>query len=297
MLSPLAGLDLQPSTQYPSPHTITHEIVAHFREHRSQLRDDWLQRVKDQHLLTVLPDDELVTEATMVLDHYLDALETGSLDTLHTYTRNLSNRIIPRRVETREVVALVLNLRDVLARALITQYHGDREHLLAILDNYQPAANRVANAVAVGFVHERDRVIREQQDAIRELSTPVLQMRDRLLVLPIIGAIDPQRARQLTEQLLYAIREHRATVVVMDITGVAALDASVANHLVQTVEAARLLGARVIVSGVSPEIAQTLVTIGLDLSEMTTVGDLQGGLERAERLLGYRVVPTSELAN
>src|SRR5207249_4113505 len=113
--------------------------------------------------------------------------------------------------------------------------------------------------------------------------------------LPIIGVIDPQRARQLTEQLLRAIRANRAKVVVIDVTGVAAMDSGVANHLVQTVEASRLLGATVIVTGLSPEIAQTLVTIGVDLSEMATVGDLQGGIEEAERLLADRAPPTTQV--
>ena len=122
----------------------------------------------------------------------------------------------------------------------------------------------------------------------------MLQVRERLLILPIIGVIDSQRARQLTEQLLRGIRTNRAKVVVIDITGVAAMDATVANHLVQTVEASRLLGATVIVTGLSPEIAQTIVNIGVDLGKMNTVGDLQGGIEQAERLLGYKVVPFVE---
>ncbi|TMA40562.1 MAG: STAS domain-containing protein, partial [Deltaproteobacteria bacterium] len=159
------------------------------------------------------------------------------------------------------------------------------------LDVYEPAANRIASTVAVGFVQEQGRVIREQQEAIRELSTPVLPVRERLLILPMIGLIDSQRARQLTEQLLRAIRTNRARVVVIDITGVPAMDSNVANHLVRTVDASRLLGAMVIVTGLSPEIAQTLVTLGVDLSRMNTVGDLQGGIEEAERLLGYQVVP------
>ena len=123
---------------------------------------------------------------------------------------------------------------------------------------------------------------------MRELSTPVLQLRDRLLILPIIGVLDSARARQLTEQLLGAIRDNRATVVVIDITGVATIDRTVANHLVQTVEASRLMGARTILTGLSSEIAQTLVDLDVDLGMMQTVGDLQGGLEEAERLAGYR---------
>jgi rsbT co-antagonist protein RsbR len=141
----------------------------------------------------------------------------------------------------------------------------------------------------VSFVRERERIIRQQQDAIRELSTPVLQVRERILILPIIGVLDEQRANQFTEQLLAGIRNNRAKVVVIDITGVPDVDSSVANHLVQAVDASRLMGASVILTGLSPEIAQTLVTIGVDLGKMNTVGDLQGGVEEAERLLGFQV--------
>jgi rsbT co-antagonist protein RsbR len=108
------------------------------------------------------------------------------------------------------------------------------------------------------------------------------------LILPIIGMLDAPRARQLTEQLLGAIQSSRAKVVVIDITGVAAVDLTVANHIVQTVEAARLMGASAVITGLSSKIAQTLVDLGVDLSMMNTVGDLQGGLEEAERLMGLR---------
>lgn len=140
------------------------------------------------------------------------------------------------------------------------------------------------------YIHARERTMRKQQEAIRELSTPVLQIRDRLLLLPIIGVIDTQRARMITEGLLRAVRATRAKVVVMDVTGVATIDSKVANHLLQTVDAARLMGAVVIVSGLSEDVAQALVVLGIDLSRLNTVGDLQGGIEEAERLLGLRIV-------
>jgi len=270
------------------------ELVAHLRQHRTELREEWARRITDAKLLTAMSREEIFAEATSVYNNYVETLETGTLETLHAYARNLSERIIPRGVETHEVVGIVLLLRDVLARSLFAKYQDDFQLLNRVLDAYEPAANRIANTVAVGFVQERERIIREQQEAIRELSTPVLQVRERLLILPIIGVIDSQRARQLTEQLLRGIRANRARVVVIDITGVAAMDSSVANHLVLTVEASRLLGAAVIVTGLSPEIAQTIVNIGVDLGKMNTVGDLQGGIEQAERLLGYKVVPLVE---
>jgi rsbT co-antagonist protein RsbR len=142
------------------------------------------------------------------------------------------------------------------------------------------------------YLNSRERTIRAQQEAIQELPTPVLPFREGMLLVPIIGLIDSQRARALTEQLLNAVRDNRAKVVVMDITGVQAVDSRVGNHLVQTVEAARLMGAIVILAGVSPAIAQTMVTLGIELGRMTTVGDLQSGIERGEELLGYTVTRT-----
>jgi rsbT co-antagonist protein RsbR len=263
------------------------ELVAHLQKNRSDLRQEWTTRITDAHLLSVMTPNEVFTEVTSVYDNYVAVLETGSVEELRHYARDLSERIIPRGVETHEVVGIVLLLRDVLARSLFEKYQRDFGLLNRVLDAYEPAANRIANTVAVSFVDERERVIRQQQDSIRELSTPVLPVRERLLILPIIGVLDSERARQLTVQLLGGIRTHRAKVVVIDITGVPGMDETVANHLVQTVDASRLMGASVIITGLSPDIAQTLVTIGVDLSKMATIGDLQGGLEEAERMLGY----------
>ncbi len=272
------------------------QLVAHLHEHRTKLRQEWASRIQEADLLHAMTPQEMAVETQSVYDNYVEVLETGSVEALQDYARDLSERIIPRGVETHEVVGIVLLLRDVLARSLFEKYQRDFALLNRVLDAYEPAANRIANTVAVSFVDERERIIRQQQDAIRELSTPVLPVRERLLILPIIGVLDSERARQLTEQLLTGIRTHRAKVVVIDITGAPDVDETVANHLVRTVDASRLMGASVIITGLSPEIAQTLVTIGVDLSKMNTIGDLQGGLEEAEKLLGYAVSRQDEAA-
>jgi rsbT co-antagonist protein RsbR len=279
-----------PSLDHEDENQLLPQLVAHLREHRTKLRQEWASRIHDAHLLHAMTPQEMAAETTSVYDNYVEVLETGSVEALQDYARNLSERIIPRGVETDEVLGIVLLLRDVLARSLFEKYQADFQVLNEVLDAYEPAANRIANTVGVNFVQERERIIRQQQEAIRELSTPVLQVRERLLILPIIGVLDGQRARQLTEQLLRGIRTNRARVVVIDITGVPAIDSTVANHLVQTVDASRLMGASVIITGLSSEIAQTLVTLGVDLSKVNAVGDLQGGIEEAERLLGYTVI-------
>ena len=191
------------------------ELVAHLRQNRTQLREEWARRIREARLLTAMTDEEVFSEATSVYDNYVEVLETGSVEALQAYARNLSERIIPRGVETHEVLGIVLLLRDVLARSLFKKYQDDFELLNHVLDAYEPAANRIANTVGVSFVEQRERVIRQQQEAILELSTPVLQVRERLLILPMIGSMDTPRARQLTQQLLRGIRTNRAKVVVV----------------------------------------------------------------------------------
>ncbi len=274
--------------------SLLRELVAYLRQQRTELRAEWGTRISAARLLRVMTPEEIFSEVTAVYDNYVDALETGSVETLQDYARDLSERIIARGVETHEVLGIVLLLRDTLARSLFERYQDDPDRLTEVLDAYEPAANRIAVTVGVSFVEERERVIREQQASMRELSTPALQVRNRLLILPIIGVLDSGRARQLTDQLLEAIQTNRAKVVVIDITGVPTIDVTVANHLVQTVKASQLMGARVIITGLSSEIANALVDLGVDLSMMRTVGDLQGGLEEAERLLGYKVVQADE---
>ena len=135
------------------------------------------------------------------------------------------------------------------------------------------------------LIDERERVIGSQRQAIMELSTPVLQVRDGLVVLPIIGAVDSERAAQLTESLLRTLKARRARVVILDVTGVPTMDTRVANHLLRTVDAARMMGATAIITGISVDVARSLVTLGIDLGTVRALGDLQEGIEVAERIL------------
>jgi anti-anti-sigma regulatory factor len=124
-------------------------------------------------------------------------------------------------------------------------------------------------------------VIEAQQRAIQELSTPIIPILEGVIVMPLIGAVDQMRARGITRSLLAGIREHHAMVVILDITGVPLVDSGVASHLNKTVQAARLKGARTIVTGVSEAVAETIVDLGVDWSGIETLADLQTGLRTA----------------
>jgi rsbT co-antagonist protein RsbR len=177
-------------------------------------------------------------------------------------------------------------VRPPIRRFMFADLPRDGDRLEAALGAMNVFFDLVMRIIGEQYLAAREKTIRQQQDAIRELSTPVLELSEGLLLLPIVGVVDSHRARQMTEQLLTSIRTHRAKVVVVDITGVPAVDTMVANHLIQATEAARLLGAASIVTGLSAEVAQTMVKIGINLSGLHTVGSLRGGIVEANRIIG-----------
>ena len=281
-----------------SSETLKDDLVARLREDRGELLREWVRAMAaDDGLWTGATTPEQELDSGTIYDACVDCLDTGSYQAAEEYAERMAQRAVLGVMHYERILSGVLTLRDVYWHSLSRHYLTDPDRLAGALKAFEPVTNKILLIVAMAFNSERERVVREQQEAIQELSTPVLQVRDRLLILPIIGLIDSDRALQLTEQLLGAIREFRARVVVMDVTGVAAVDSKVANHLIQTVDAARLLGTTVIVTGISASIAQTIVTIGIDLSRIQTVGDLQGGLELADRILGYQTIMGEPVAS
>ena len=135
-----------------------------------------------------------------------------------------------------------------------------------------------------------------QLRAIAELEIPVIEVWQGVLALPIIGTVDTQRAQEMTERLLQRIVDTKSEIVMLDITGVPVIDTAISRHLLETIAAARLLGAEVLLVGLTSRTAMTLVHLGLDLSGVTTRTTMAKGLELAFARLGLRVVPTNPQA-
>lgn len=132
---------------------------------------------------------------------------------------------------------------------------------------------------------EQEQIVQRQRDEILELSTPVIQVWDRVLVLPIIGTLDSLRASRLTESLLERVSLEQAEVVILDVSGVPAIDTDVAQHLLKTVEASRLMGTVSVLSGVRPETAQAMVHLGIDLGNLRCRTTLKEALQLALRMV------------
>ena len=204
-VGPPAGVAGQPSEL---DSELLRGLVDYLRQKRPELRQEWATRISDAQLLRVMRAEEIFSEVTAVYDNYVNALETGSVEALRAYARDMSARIVRRGVETDEVLGTVLLLRDVLARALFVRHQGDPELLARVLDAYEPAANRIAVTVGVSFVEERERVIREQQAAIRQRAEMLHRLSsfltDASLTLDTPGSL---------EEILQLVAEHARELV------------------------------------------------------------------------------------
>lgn len=144
-----------------------------------------------------------------------------------------------------------------------------------------PSVLRDAVARGEALARARDQIILAQKQALHELSTPLIPITDTVMVMPLIGSIDSTRAQQVMERLLEGVSIDGATTVLLDITGVLIVDTQVADALIRAAQAARLLGAQVVLTGIRPEVAQTLVGLGVDLSDIVTHSTLQTGIAYA----------------
>jgi rsbT co-antagonist protein RsbR len=252
------------------------EAVARRSEELASAFFDYLAGMDEGRVIT--GNRAALDRARQLKRQHLQAMMQGEYDTRYAYQRiELAMLYSKLGLELRVFLGAFHHLLMHMGEAIMRDSAPSTTEGIEAFTSLRKVAFFDIGLMVDVIVFDRERVIRQQQDAIRELSTPVLQIRDRLLLLPIIGVIDTHRARLVTESLLRSIRASRAKVVVMDVTGVATIDSKVANHLIQTVTAAKLMGASVIVTGLSAEVAQSLVALGIDLTKLNTVGDLQGG--------------------
>ncbi|WP_345953504.1 STAS domain-containing protein [Mucilaginibacter sp. PAMB04168] len=189
----------------------------------------------------------------------------------------------------RETGAYVLSLKEALLSILETELKND----LASLYEESIKVSRLIDSFSIitfeTFIKGREEVILRQTDEIAEISTPVIRVWDGILALPIIGTLDSSRTQVVMENLLQEIVDTGSSIAILDISGVPAVDSLVAQHLIKTVSATRLMGAECIISGIRPEIAQTIVHLGIDLSNIVTKASLAHALKFAFATLRLEV--------
>ena len=194
----------------------------------------------------------------------------------------------------RETGVYIFSLKDALLQTLQEEIKNDPDVLYDLSFKVSRLIDSFGITTFETFIKGREEIILRQTDEIAEISTPVIQVWDGIVALPIIGTLDSARTQVVMENLLQQIVDTGSTVAILDISGVPAVDSLVAQHLIKTVSATRLMGAECIISGIRPEIAQTVVHLGIDLSNIITKASLASALKFAFSMLMLEVRKSSK---
>ncbi|MCA0997790.1 STAS domain-containing protein [Alloyangia pacifica] len=255
---------------------------------RSDLFSDSESRGQNQELLKAFVKG---IRAGVVNEEF--SLDDDAWEDLRAVLADVSKERVGRGVTPTEMATFVLALKAPLFKRLEAMPGVEGGKLIRDV----LMVTRLVDAFAIYtneiFIGERDQIIERQRQEMLELSTPVVELWDRVLTLPLIGTLDSARAQEVMENLLQTILERQAEVVIMDITGVGTVDTQVAQHLLRAAAAVRLMGAECIISGISPMIAQTMVQLGIDVGTVSTRSSIRTALSDALQKVGY-VIKTSE---
>ncbi|RCW66283.1 STAS domain-containing protein [Pseudorhodoferax soli] len=271
-------------------------LIAVLQEERGALLNAWSSATHGPGANSATRE-----EADALLDSLLRALQSDAPDDLRaegwSHARHLLDTLSASRAaqgqSAGDTSAFVLALKQPIFAALQQRLGQDSQTLLQAVVSVTTKLDAMAQWTATAFQRTREELISRQQQELLELSTPVIKLWEGVLAVPMIGTLDSSRTQMVMEALLQRIVDTESELAIIDITGVPTVDTLVAQHLLKTVTAIRLMGADCIISGVRPQIAQTIVHLGVDLQGVTTKASLAAALALALKRGGYVVTKTA----
>lgn len=279
---------------------VAQELGGFLEQRREQIAQRWADAALFRTVFTV-SRDEAVEACKAVVDALADVACSGRLEDIHAPGFDTVREQLSRMAATRaqagfspsQVAGEVAGLRQPAAALLQAEFDDPRaEHAHACALALTVLLGTLRLVVMETTVNSGEALIARQREQLLEVATPVIKLWENIVAVPLIGTLDSARSQVVMESLLEAIVHERARYAILDITGVPTVDSLVAQHLMKTVAAARLMGAHCIVSGIRPAIAQTIVHLGIDLGTITTRAGLADALAYALGQQGIVVSPS-----
>ena len=276
----------------------TSNLGSILAQHRAEILSEWLREMGEATRRSDLMKD---TEVQSQCKRFLDLLVQGSeaagtnaqssaYDPMRTMLEDISRTRALQGFSPTETAMFVFSIKRPLFNAIREEMGKDAAGVAQEMWNATELLDKLGLYTAEVFLKSREDTIRRQQEEMLELSTPVVKLWEGILALPLIGTLDSARTQVVMESLLESIVQTNSRVAIIDITGVPTVDTVVAQHLLKTVTAARLMGADCIISGVRPQIAQTIVHLGINLLDVTTKATLSDAFKLAAKRTGLTFV-------
>jgi rsbT co-antagonist protein RsbR len=275
------------------------KLMAAIQQNRDSIHQEWVKNLKSAvRRRDLISEHDLDMQAADILSAIVDVPAETSLEDFNATAWQPLKEMLASLSASRaamgftpsETAVFVLSLKPPLF-SIARQFFGkDASQLFAEITVINDFADKLALHTTDAYIHGRDQVIARQQEEMLELSTPVVTLWEGIVALPLIGTLDSARTQVVMESLLQAIVQTNSRYAIIDITGVPTVDTLVAQHLLKTITAARLMGAECILSGIRPQIAQTIVHLGINLEDVITKAKLSDAFRLALERSGRRVV-------
>lgn len=258
--------------------------------HQNEILNEWKDSLKDlgdQKYSNILSDQVYLNTCNEYLQILISYMKSPGSD-LAEKVSDYAHRVVQLGWSLKYISEGLKELSLIIFTKM-TDSLSEAEKMKIVWE-FDKSLSPINNELIHQYAESWERTVSLQKIALQELSAPLIPIFENITIMPLVGTIDTERAKQIMENLLTGVVKHRAQVVLIDITGVPVVDTMVAHHIIQASEAVRLVGAKCLIVGIRPEIAQTIVNLGIDLSQVITKNSLQKGMEAALEMTNRQLV-------
>ncbi|MEK3988297.1 MULTISPECIES: RsbT co-antagonist protein RsbRA [Robertmurraya] len=269
-------------------------IEQYIQTNREEILTKWIESMKeksDERVLKVVSDQVFVGTSR----EFIDLIVSNLKDSDEKYSEKLvefAEKVVRLAWPLTFVTDGLREFARIAFEGMNASGHVNEENRMEIIYDFDNWISPMTNEIVNVYSSTWERTVSLQKIALQELSAPLIPVFDGISVMPLVGTIDTERAKQIMESLLNGVVRNRSEVVLIDITGVPVVDTMVAHHIIQAADAVRLVGAKCMLVGIRPEIAQTIVNLGINLNQITTKNTLKKGIESALEIMNKKIIST-----